>query len=1539
MKAWLKWVGIILLIPVVLVLLVSVLLYVPPIQNFVLRKASQYASQATGLQIGFDRIRLSFPLDLSVSGIEVISPPADTLVMAKELKINVSPLPLIRKQVYVSWLELTNTRIQTGSYIEGVEVNGTVNRLAAHTAHIGLTEQTISLRTIGLSDGNISVLINDTTPKVDTVKTATQWVIDLNKIELDRLAFQLDMPADTLTINTYIEAADLYNGNVDLANSVYTASQFTLKAPELNYDKGVTRITGGFDPAHIAVRNASLTVDSIRNRGQEISLSIKDLALSERSGIVINSLQGQFRSDSLTIAIPQMMLKTPSSSLRLTATAPWTSFQTSPSGNMQARLAGSVGKRDLLLFAGTLPEEFQRAYPNVPLRISAGITGNLNNLIIQQFIGDLPQHLHLELSGKLRAVTDNERLSGQVKFNAVAQNIDFVKTLLPPDQRNQFRIPHGIRLNGEGSVSRQEYAVRAYMTESQARVNLAGRYNIRSEAYQANIRVSNLQPNHYIPNDSLLWLSATIQANGRGTDFYSASTRADVKGDVNLFRYGSLAISDVNFTGSLQNNNVLLDLVSNYPLADMDLTVDGILRREAVSGTVAADVRNLDLYNLHLVTDSVALAFQLFAQGESDLNQTHAVDLTAGNWDVVTPQAIYHPKLLTLHALTDPDTTRISLHTGDLGVVVSAEEYAEDLISQLTILADTVNYQLQNDTTLRIASLRPLLPEMELEAVAGTDNPLYNYMQQINISFDSIHVGATTSPEEGIMVDADIFKLQRDTTRLDTIRFELYQDMVGLTYYAEVVKNRYRRQEAFKAEVHGKIRDTFADAELLYLNAKKDTGIFMGVQVQWLTEGYRFSLFPEDPVIAFHSFTVNPDNYVIYRSTTDIEADLRLTGEDNASLWIHSSPASGTMEELYAELSQINLERVSEGFSNMPHIEGILNAEVQYMPVDSSFQLVANAFVDTLVYERDTVGELMLNATYLPLGNNQQQIDVHLLRDEREALTANGILQTGANRQIDGTALLTNFPLEIISPFIPDDQANLYGFLQGDIAFQGPAQSPLLNGYLQFDSASVFVTAVGYSYRMDDKQIPVSQGIVTFDQYRIFASENDPFVIDGTVDTRNFSNMIANLKLDANNIELLNAEKTDESIIYGRLLVDMHSTIKGPLNALAMRGDLNLQGGTNATFVLRESSLTVQDRLDGLVIFTSFTDTVMRNREPEPPRSLGGMDILLTIRIDQSVQLNADITPDGSNFVRLEGGGDLSFQYNPQGDMNLAGRYTLTGGTFRYTLPVVPLKDFNIHEGSYVQWVGDPVNPEVSLTATERVKTSVADASNTRLVNFDVGVNVTGDLENLALRFTLDAPEDMAVQTQIAAMGEEEETKQAVGMLVTGKYLLSSGDGGMNLDMGSALNSFLQNEITNIAGNALESVDITLGVNSYDENGSEGGGRVTDYSFQFSKRFYDDRIRVVVGGRVSTGGEVNSGEAQSYLDDVAVEYRLDQSGTRYVRVFHERNYESLLEGEVVETGAGLVLRKKMRYLRELFMFKKRKVQPVDEEEVTDEEQT
>ena len=407
------------------------------------------------------------------------------------------------------------------------------------------------------------------------------------------------------------------------------------------------------------------------------------------------------------------------------------------------------------------------------------------------------------------------------------------------------------------------------------------------------------------------------------------------------------------------------------------------------------------------------------------------------------------------------------------------------------------------------------------------------------------------------------------------------------------------------------------------------------------------------------------------------------------------------------------------------------------------------------------------------------------------------------------------------------------------------------------------------------------------------------------------------------------------------MYVDFNATLRGPVEELVMRGNMNILGKTNVTYVLKDSPLTVNDRLGDMVTFVNFNDTTSVEESSVQQISLGGMDVAMTMHIDQAVQARVDLVPDGSNYMLLEGGGDLSFQYTPQGDMLLTGRYSLMSGEMKYQIPIflllfffffcyfmmsgemkyqsprIPLKTVNMQNGSYVEWTGNIMNPQLNITATERVRASVGeDGKTSRIVGFDVGIALSQSLENLGLAFTLSAPEDASVQDQLNAMSVEERGKLAVTMLVTGMYMAEGNStGGFNVN--NALNSFLQSEISNIAGKAL---DINVGMETVDD--ADSGGKRTDYNFQFAKRFWNNRFRIVVGGKVSTGSTVQQDE--TFIDNVSIEYRLDNSGTRYVKLFHDKNYESVLEGEIIETGVGIVLRKKMSHLGELFIFKSEK---------------
>ena len=94
----------------------------------------------------------------------------------------------------------------------------------------------------------------------------------------------------------------------------------------------------------------------------------------------------------------------------------------------------------------------------------------------------------------------------------------------------------------------------------------------------------------------------------------------------------------------------------------------------------------------------------------------------------------------------------------------------------------------------------------------------------------------------------------------------------------------------------------------------------------------------------------------------------------------------------------------------------------------------------------------------------------------------------------------------------------------------------------------------------------------------------------------------------------------------------------------------------------------------------------------------------------------------------------------------------------KYSLPVIPLKEFQINNGSYVDWRGDPMNPTLNLKATERMRASVADGDDggSRVVNFDVSIAIKNRLDAPELIFDITAPDDATVENELQAMGAEE---------------------------------------------------------------------------------------------------------------------------------------------------------------------------------------
>ena len=101
----LKWIGWIILTPILLFIIIMILLYVPPVQNFMRKQVNKHVSKAIGMELNVGRIDLRFPLNLLVRDVDIVQHP-DTLLMLGSLNVRVQLMPLFKGQIDVNKLEL-----------------------------------------------------------------------------------------------------------------------------------------------------------------------------------------------------------------------------------------------------------------------------------------------------------------------------------------------------------------------------------------------------------------------------------------------------------------------------------------------------------------------------------------------------------------------------------------------------------------------------------------------------------------------------------------------------------------------------------------------------------------------------------------------------------------------------------------------------------------------------------------------------------------------------------------------------------------------------------------------------------------------------------------------------------------------------------------------------------------------------------------------------------------------------------------------------------------------------------------------------------------------------------------------------------------------------------------------------------------------------------------------------------------------------------------------------------------------------------------
>ena len=1523
MKKVLKWLGIAVLVPILLIVILAVLLYLPPVQNWAVKKVVAIASEKTGLEISIETVSLEFPLDLGIEGFRALHKndsivnQTDTIADVRKMVCDVRLLPLFQKRVVIDELSLTDANLNTNGFISDLRVKGCLQELWLSSDGIDLDQETVEVNGARLSEARLDIALSDTAA-VDTTESTMKWIVNADSVSILKSSLMIHLPGDTLNAQAYMGRAVAREVLADLGGKIYRVGSLDWTQGRLNYDNRFEPEVSGLDYNHLALSDINLCVDSIEYAASSTSFIIKDLRAKEKSGLQVKHLSARVTMDDQRLTIPRLKLQTPDTEIETDLAMDFSTFDEQQPGAMKLRLNAQIGKQDVMRFAGDMPQTFMRNYPNQPISIKGSVNGNMQHMVFTGLHINLPTAFRLTANGVADHVTDLRKLKADITLNARTENMNFVLALADPALMRNYRIP-GMAFDGTLKANGPRYTANLTLREGAGLVKLKGSASMPTNAkgdlltaamsYDADVSINRLNLHHFMPRDSIYTITADIKAKGNGTDFLSNKSRLIASAKVHQLQYGSWNLKQMSAEATLTNGHALASILGHNELLWGSIGVDAMLNTKKLMATISADLDKADLYRMRLADMPLTIGLCGSVDVVSDMKLTHRVTGLVDEIYIAGKKETLRPDFIGLHINTTVDTVIARIQSGDFIVKLDAQGNYERLLKKITILGDSVMAQMDK-RIIDQPAIKRLLPEMKLHVESKRDNPMASLLKALDVQFKELMVDVNTSPVTGVNGQSYLYSLVYDSTRIDTIRLNLTQKGDRLTYQGQIRNNKRNPQFVFNALVDGAIHQHGALAGLRYYDQHDKMGVRLGVTAEMEHDGIRFKLLPERPTIGYKEFNLNKDNYLFMGRNKRIQAKVDLIADDKTGIKLYTENQDSTMlQDITLSINQLDLGEVTAVIPYLPRITGKLNGDYHILQdKNENLSVASDMGVRQMTFEGSPVGNISTELVYLMKEDDTHAVEARLMLDDEEFGMLSGIYKSDGF--IDAKFDMTRLPLSLINGFVPDQLIGLEGYGEGSVTIRGTAQHPEVNGEMFVDSAYLVSVPYGIRMRFDSDPVRIVGSKLLLENFGLYSSHNDLLNLMGSIDFSDTDRILMDMRMRAQNFLLIDSKQQARSVAWGKAFVNFMARLRGPLDELNMRGRLDVLGSTDMTYMLLDSPLSTDTRLDELVKFTDFSyPTTSVVTKPAP----SGLNIDLNVSVSQGAHIVCDLNADESNYVDLLGGGDLRMKYNSEG-IDLTGRYTLTSGEMKYSLPVIPLKTFHVKEGSYVEFTGDPMNPKLNITATERVKSNITtDMGSTRSVLFDCGVIITKTLNDMGLEFVIEAPEDQSISGELATMSKEERGKLAVGMLTTGMYLADGNTGAFS--MNSALSSFLQSEINNIAGSALKTLDLSVGI----DNTTDASGMMhTDYSFKFAKRFFNNRLKIEFGGKVSSGNSDAMGQNQSFFDNVTMEYRLNQDATKNLKLFYNQNVYDWLEGYTGEYGVGFVWRRKLNSLLDIF---------------------
>lgn len=1177
-----------------------------------------------------------------------------------------------------------------------------------------------------------------------------------------------------------------------------------------------------FSPQHIDIDNLSTHISLKTITNDTISLMVRSLNFREKSGMQVDDLYFRLVGNHHGATLANFHLELPHTSLMLDTL--WASY--SPENFTE-----SLVLKGAILPSYMAPKDFSFMLPEMEsfrerIYLSAQFRGSLQKFDIKDVVVNSDNRavrLKANTTTNLTPMAEDIIDLDLQEFAWDSESWSTLKEQLPTVYE---RIPQEIvrlgkvEAHGKARLSNKKSEVRLFANTDAGKVNAVASIDSKG-AYYADVEGTRINVAQIVPQSPLAQTNINLKANGKyipnaaGEGLPIQST-LKLEGEATNTVLLGYKYETISLKGEYSPSKIEGDVTVKDPNANLTLLANYKNTETIPNYHVVLKADSLDLYAMNLIKIHNGKSFSVDIKGEArgeDLDHL-AGDIEINNLTMhrgTDDFKLGNIKLVSIDSLKKDFSIQSTFINGTVCGDFLYHDLIERLSAQLYHYLPSLNNEphhcpdadfLNCSVVLALSDAQPLqelllLPisfngnkEVNIKASINQQNsceinvtfPELNYNGQIfhdgelvcetSDSCLYVNVNATKVGEKNIGVDANI------TAANDCIKLETKWDSSPSDFF----------EGKFNATAN--LWNT-ADDELA-IHVKTDTSSSTLHYSQW--ELYPFEVYVTPQYTSIHDFHLAQDTI----QYIDIEGSISQSSSDTLSIKL------GNMDLSYL-LSFVKLKGLSFGANMSGHI----NASALYSPKP---YIDADIDAKNFKFCKGNLGDAKIHAFW---NQDSTRLEFNADINETPLHTTNidGLVDIAKNElwlDIDADSTNLSFLNELLGSFMSEVRGNASGHL----LLGGKLDSlDLKDGALLADADFRLIPTNTY-YGFSDS-LYFEPGKILFKEIELKDLRGNDATLNGIVTHKRINEFAYNLDISARNILGIDIPDTgNESFyttIYGSGNINVNGGPRQPLKI-----DINAYPEAESVFALNlagqdvtssEAFLTYRDRYSqrNQLSYRDRTTRMRRNGTEVSPLQL---KIITNVTPNAKLKLVMDQTTD--DHISVTGNGTLDININDD-DIQLFGRYTINRGSYNFSLQDLINKKFDVQQGSYVDFEGDPTAAQLNITARHIVaQAPMRDLSPELTSNVQVNclLHIKGTLNNPTISFDLELPKGTEEEKSILrsyTSTEEQRNLQFIYLLGLGKfYTQDVTQTGQSVGMETLVSNTISGQFNNLISSIID---------------------------------------------------------------------------------------------------------------------------------------